>query len=222
VGQGGIVNIASGATPTGKQLAVNGYTFQGQWSHGSSLAMNKLTVDLLQNNSVVQSTTLTLGSPVASSAFPGTNFTTTFAALGFSDLVYGPTYQWRMKGQDSAGIDSPYSVLTTFSVDAYPSTPTALFPQANTPTSQLPKLKARVLDPDDTPTALGGNLTATAKIYGNQTILNPAFATDVTGWTGSNTGDTAGANGHTRARSRCLSCGLRQGRHHRFDGDCQR
>ena len=181
VNLGGTITIPSGATPTGKQLAVNGYTFMGQWTHGSALAMKKLTVDILQNNQVVRTNTLTVNIP--SSASPGTSFTTTFAALGFANLSYSSSYQWRMKGQDSALIDSPYSALTTFSVDSYPDMPTGLSPTNNTPVSSPPKLTATGTDFDDTPTALGGNLTETAKIYGSQTLLNAAFAKDITGWT---------------------------------------
>lgn len=192
VNAGGLITIPGGATPNGKQTALNGYTFQGQWSHGSALAMTHVTCELRQNGSVIQVKEYDIAN-VASSAAPGTSFSATFAQFGFTDLSYGQSYSWRLKGKDSSGIYSGYSASTSFTTNTKPGTGASLTPGSSSAQSSLPKLSVTLTDADDTPNALGGNLGVTCRIKAAPYLANGAFVTDIGGWTGTNTGDTAGA-----------------------------
>lgn len=182
----------TGATPNGKQNAVNGYTFQGYWTHGGSLAMTHVTCDILEGGVLSQRKEYDIAN-VASSASPGTFFSATFANFGFTDLSFGRSYTWRMKGKDSSGVYSAYSSEIAFTTNTVPTTPTGLTPGSSASTSSLPKLEMTMTDADDTPVALGGVLTATCKIKSTPVDPNALFTSDIGGWVASNSGDTAGA-----------------------------
>lgn len=191
-GIGGTVDTPSGATPNGKQDAINGFTFQGYWKHSEGLAMDKVTIELRQNGSVSQRKEYNIAN-VASSGGLGTYFEVTFAQFGLTDLAYGQSYAWRLKGMDTLGVYSPYSDSVEFTTNTVPTQPTNLSPAQSASLSSPPKLSMVMTDADDNPTIMGGLLSATCYVKSTPAIPNYLFTTDIAGWTASNTGDTAGA-----------------------------
>lgn len=188
----GTVNIPVGATPNGKQNALNGYTFTGQWTHGSALTMNFVTVEIRHLGVVVQRKEYDIAN-VSSSTAPGTSFNVTFAQLGFTDLTFGGHYSWRMKGKDSAGIYSEYSSETEFTTNVKPNKPSGVSPSQSVSLASPPVLKMTSNDDDDTPVATGGLLSASCRIYNIPVIPNALLLTSTAGWVISNSGDNAGA-----------------------------
>jgi hypothetical protein len=191
-GLGGVVDTPSGSTPNGKQDAINGFTFQGYWSHTESLAMDKVTIELRQNGTVSQRKEFDIPN-VASSGGLGTFFDVTFAEFGLNDLSYGQSYAWRLKGMDTNGVYSPYSDSVSFTTNTIPTQPTGLSPAQSTSVSAAPNLTMTMTDEDDDPAVLGGLLEATCYIKSTPVIPNDTFDVNIAGWTASNTGDTAGA-----------------------------
>lgn len=185
VNAGGTVTVVS---PSGKQNVSSGITFTADWTHASSLSTQDVQIQLLQNGVVVQDSG-SIAKTVVSSSAPGTSFTITWAQSGFSTLTWGTAYTYQIRGQDTGGLWSPYSTpQTAFSTDAYPNVATGLSPANSLAVTSPPILTATITDPD-----AGDTLTANARIKLPPTIANPTFTSDVSGWTGSNTGDTAGA-----------------------------
>jgi hypothetical protein len=187
VNAGGTVTVVS---PSGKQLVNTGLTFTAQWTHASALSTNAVQIQLLQNNVVVQDSG-TIVKTVVSSGAPGTSFTISWAASAFTTLTWGTAYSYQIRGRDTGNLWSVYSTpQTAFTTDYYPNVPTGLSPANSLATTTLPILTATITDPDDTS---AGTLVASARVKGVPALVNPAFATDILGWTGSNSGDTAGA-----------------------------
>ena len=188
----GTVTVPVGATPTGKQNAVSGFTFQAYWNHTGGLTMNFITVEIRQRGVVSQIKEYDIAN-VASSALPGTFFTVGFDTIGFDPLTPGEVYSWRMKGKDSAGIYSNWSSSMDFTTNTTPNRPTGMTPNDSQSMSSAPVLKATGTDTDDTPVATGGLLSAFCRLYNRPPIPNRDFTANIAGWTASNSGDTAGA-----------------------------
>lgn len=182
VNAGGTVTVTG---PTGKQNVNTGITFSAEWTHASSLSTQDVQIQLLQSGVVVQDSG-SIAKTVVSSAAPGTPFTITWAQTGFSDLVWGTAYTFQIRGQDTGGVWSTYAA-GSFSTDSAPGTPTGLAPSSSLPLSSPPTLTATIVDPD------GDTVTATARVKGTPVVTNAAYAADLGGWTGSNSGDNAGA-----------------------------
>lgn len=182
----------TGATPNGKQSALSGYTFQGSWTHTTARAMQYVMVEIRQQGVVTQKLEYDLAD-VASSATPGTFFTVGFDAMGFTPLVAGQVYSWRMKGKDTAGVYSNWTPLIEFTTNTVPGAPTGMTPNNSQSMSSAPVLQMSSDDYDDTPVAVGGSLSAVCRIYNRPYIPNRDFVADITGWSPSNSGDTAGA-----------------------------
>lgn len=154
------------STPTGKQEAVNGYTFAATWTHASSLSTNAVQLRILQGSTVVQ-TSGTITKTVAA----GATSSVTFATAGFTALAWGITnYKWQTRGRDTGNVWSDWSNAVTFSTNNAPTTPTSLAPNSATQAYPArPLLQCKATDTDDT-TATG--LTVYARIKNSsKTVL---------------------------------------------------
>jgi hypothetical protein len=141
----------TGSTPTGKQEAVNGFTFSAAYTHASSLSLDRVQVRILQDATVVAT-----GSEVTKSVASGGTATCTFAESGFSNLSWGvANYSWQMRVRDTSALWSSYCTAVPFSTNAAPSIPTGLSPNSSTQgVSAYPLLQCSATDSDDT-TATG-------------------------------------------------------------------
>ncbi len=189
---GGTVTIPTGSAPTGKVFVNTGLTFNAKWAHNSGLNMVEAQVVLKRDGETIYTGNVT-GYNVAPSTAPGTAFTVTWAALAFGDIAYGQAYTWKVRGKDSAGVWSQFATSVPFTTNAYPNAPTNLKPSDLVAISSPPVLLFDMTDPDDTPTVLGGSLTASGRILSVPFLANPDFLADLGGWTASNSGDTVGA-----------------------------
>jgi len=187
VNAGGTVTAVS---PSGKQNVNTGLSFTADWTHANTLSTQAVQIQLLQNTTVVQDSG-SIARTVVSSAAPGTAFTITWAQARFATLAWGTPYTYQIRGQDTGGLWSAWSTpQIAFATDYYPNVPTGLSPAHSLPTSSPPILTATMIDPDDT---AAGTLTNMARVKAVPQLVNGGFATDIFGWTGSNTGDGAGA-----------------------------
>ena len=188
----GTVTVPVGASPTGKQTTLSGYTFQAYWNHTGGLQLDYVMVEIRQRGVVTQKKEFNIPN-VASSALPGTFFTVGFDTMGFEPLVAGEIYSWRMKGKDTSGVYSEWSSSMEFTTNTKPGAPSGLTPNNSQSMSNAPVLKMSSTDYDDTPVSTGGSLSAVCRIYNKPYIPNRDFTANIAGWVASNTGDVAGA-----------------------------
>lgn len=146
--------------PTGK-IEDNTPDFKGRWTHQSASDMTTVQARLLSASGTVLQTGANYNiTDVASSASPGTLFTIAWADTGFTDLAWGTSYQYQIRGYDGTQW-SDWSAARTFSTNAAPSVPSGLSPASGSIYSSYPLLSFSMSDSDDT-TATG--LTATIRI----------------------------------------------------------
>lgn len=155
--------------PTGK-IEDNTPDFKGRWTHQSSLDMTRVQVRILNSagNTVLQTGADYDIADVSSSASPGTLFTIPWADTGLSDLAWGTSYQYQIRGYDGTQW-SDWSSARSFSTNAAPSIPSSLSPSSGQIVTSYPLLTCVATDSDDT-TATG--LTVKARIKDNSgTVL---------------------------------------------------
>ena len=137
-------------TPIGKQLAVSGYTFQGKWSHASSLSMTHARVRIMAaNGTTILQTSPDVAKSVAHSTYPGTAFTVSWAESTFSDLNWATAYKWGLEGKDTNGEWSELYVSEGFTTDYPPSIPSNPRPTGGPVYTAPPLLSVLMNDPDD-------------------------------------------------------------------------
>lgn len=147
--------------PTGKQEAVTGITFKGRWNHQSATTMKTVQARILNAAGTVLQTGANYNiADVASSALPGTLFTIAWADTGFSDLQWGQSYNYQIRGYDGTNW-SAYSASRSFTTNAAPTIPANLVPATGTVVTAYPLLKCKFTDADDT---TGTGLTGTVRI----------------------------------------------------------
>lgn len=135
--------------PTGK-IEDNTPDFEGKWTHQSSTSMKTCMVRILNGTGT---TVLQTGSDfniadVSSSASPGTLFTIAWADTGLSDLAWGTSYQYQIRGYDGTQW-SDWSSARTFSTDAAPSVPVLVSPTNGQILTDYPELSCTCTDSDD-------------------------------------------------------------------------
>lgn len=187
------LGVISTTGPTGKFNAVNGMTFAGHWEHATALNTNAVEVTLYQMpaGSVIKGPTL-----VSKSVTPGSDFTITYAASGFTDLPWGVSVEVGMRGRDTSGNFSPQSNRTAFSTDKAPGVPSLSSPANGILITSIQDLRFTFSDPDD----VAASCSAKIVLDYNPVLTNPDFAVDLSHWAlGVNTG------GHTRALTRDAS-----------------
>ncbi len=145
--------------------------FKGRWNHQSATGMTQAQVRLLSSTGTVLQTSAAFAKVAASSALPGTLFTCTWANTAFTDLSWGTSYRYQIRGYDGTTW-SDWSTYRTFSTNAAPSIPVLSSPATGSIVSAYPLLTFTMSDTDDT-TATG--LTGVIR------ITQPALTTvDVT------------------------------------------
>ena len=140
--------------PTGK-IESNQPDFKGRWNHQSATTMKTTWVRLLAANGA---TVLQAGADynivdVASSALPGMLFTIPWANTGLTDLSWGTSYTYQIKGYDGTAW-SDWSAARSFATNAAPTVPTGLAPSSSQIFTSYPLLTCSFTDSDDT-TATG-------------------------------------------------------------------
>lgn len=158
--------------PTGK-IEDNTPDFKGRWTHQSATGMTQAQVRLLSSAGTVLQTSSAFAKLVASSAAPGTLFTCTWADTGFTDLAWGTSYQYQIRGYDGSQW-SDWSAARSFSTDAAPSVPASLSPVSGSIFTSYPLLAFAMSDTDDD---TGTGLTATIRITKPDTSTVDATAT---------------------------------------------
>ena len=139
--------------PTGKILAVSGtlLDFQGRWSHAAALAGDTWQVRISDSGGPwTYSPLVTFGASIASSAAPGTLFTSTWALSAFANLVWGHAYTYSIAVRDTGTVWSPWSTPRPFTVDAAPNVPSALSPTGGVTFTSFPLLTCTATDLDNT------------------------------------------------------------------------
>jgi hypothetical protein len=120
---------------------------------------------------------------VASSASPGTLFTTTWATTGLPTLSWETTYYIGVRVKDSNSVWTDYRYAAAARTNVAPSVPSNLLP-GNVTITTLPVLVSfGMTDADDA----AADLTGRVLIEGAHTVTNGAFASNITGWTGAAT-----------------------------------
>jgi hypothetical protein len=136
-------------SPTGKQDDNSPNTFDGKWTHYSSLSTNAVKIRLLDGNGVLLQESGWITKTVASSAAPGTSFTISWAESTFTDLAWGRAYQYQIKGRDTSSNESAWSAARSFTTDYPPSIPEQLAAAASFTFTTYPKLRWYFTDQDD-------------------------------------------------------------------------
>jgi hypothetical protein len=148
-----ITNLGSidmtAATPNTKLASGQSGTFGGaKWTHPSSLSATQAKVQVLAGGAVQRFTP----AYVSITAVPVNGFislTQAQAAVATSTSPLPPgDYQWQMRAKDSAGNESAWSDLVSFSVNAPPNMPSLLDPLSGLTWTAPPLLRAKVTDPD--------------------------------------------------------------------------
>lgn len=151
--------VTLNSDPTGK-IEDNTPDFKGRWTHQSATSTTKVQVRRKSASGTVLQTSPEITKVVASSAAPGTLFTVAWADTTFTDLAWGTSYRYEIRGYDGTQW-SDWSAARSFSTDAAPSIPASLSPVAGAIFTDYPLLSFAMSDRDDT-TATG--LTATIRI----------------------------------------------------------
>lgn len=146
--------------------------FEGRWNHQSATTMKTCMVRIKSSTGTVLQTGSDYNiADVASAALPGTLFTIPWASSGLTDLSWGTSYRYEIRGYDGTSW-SDWSTYRTFSTNAAPSIPVLSSPSTGAITTAYPLLTFTMSDTDDT-TATG--LTGVIR------ITQPALTTiDVT------------------------------------------
>ena len=149
------------SNPTSK-IEDNTPDFEGRWNHQSATTMKTTMVRILaaDNTTVLQTGADYDIADVASSAAPGTLFTIAWANTGLTDLAWGTSYYYQIRGYDGTQW-SDWSTSRSFSTNAAPTVPANLNPANSQIVTDYPELHCTFTDSDDT-TATG--LTGKARI----------------------------------------------------------
>lgn len=139
--------FTNASSPTGKQEVITGITFGGSWTHQDSLSTNAVEIRLKENGTVVQ-TSATITKTVLSAVSPGTAFTLSWADTGFTDLSWGHSYTYEIRGRDTSNNWSDWSDGRAFNINAAPSIPSSLSPNNGAVQSSYPLLKCIASDAD--------------------------------------------------------------------------
>lgn len=161
------------STPFGKQLTLTPGPFVAVWSHATPLSTNAVQIKLLSAGGSVIGISPIITTVVAN----GGIISQTWAAAAFGvTLSKGGSYNWQMMGRDSNNVWSPWSALVAFNVDAPPNKPIPLTPLAGDSVSAPPKLRAKIVDPDNP--MPGGGVVATARLKdaGGSILSSPAMS----------------------------------------------
>lgn len=146
--------------------------FEGRWNHQSATTMKTVMVRIKSSSGTLLQTGSDYNiADVASAALPGTLFTIPWASSGLTDLSWGTSYRYEIRGWDGTNW-SDWSTYRTFATNAAPTVPVLSTPVTSTITTAYPLLTFTMSDADDT-TATG--LTGVIR------ITQPSTATvDVT------------------------------------------
>lgn len=148
------------ADPTGK-IEETTPDFDGKWTHQSATSMATVQVRILTPGGTVLQTGANYNiADVSSSAAPGTAFTVAWADAGLSELAWGTSYRYQIRGYDGSQW-SDWSASRSFSTNAAPSIPSSLSPANGLIFTAFPLLAFSMSDADDT---TGTGLTATIRI----------------------------------------------------------
>lgn len=165
-------------TPTGKQEAITGLTFQGRYSHDSGLGMDRVQVRVYQAGTLIR-TSAEITKVVASSAPPGTLFSATQTEVGVT-LQWGGDYTYSMRARTTSnGLWSNWTSQRSFNTNAKPNKPESLDPSGSEGVTPYPLLQMTMTDADDS-TATG--LVANADILSILASNNSSFNGNVTNW----------------------------------------
>lgn len=160
--------VTTDSDPTGK-IESNTPDFKGRWTHQSSASTNAVQVRLYSSSGVLLQDSGTITKTVTSSASPGTLFTITWADTGFTNLTWGASYEYEIRGRDTSNNWSNYSTpRRTFNTNAAPSVPSSLSPDNGQVYTAYPLISCAATDVDDT-TATG--LTVSARIKDNSSTV---------------------------------------------------
>ncbi len=146
--------LAIPTSPSGKQTTLTPGPFTAGWSHVSSLAANRVQIRLMQGEAVVATSAELTLSPTVSA---GSNISISWATSGFASgtLAWGIAYGSQMRARDTSGVWSPWSASLSFNTNAYPNTPSEVYPSSGgLPISALPLLTYSGSDPDDAASTL--------------------------------------------------------------------
>lgn len=151
--------VTTDGSPTGVIDTITP-SFQGRWNHVSALGMTQCQVLILRDNSLV-STSPVINKVVASSAFPGTLFTLTWADCDFAangtpklvNLEWGQDdYNFLILGKDSAGNWSdPSAPMRPFDTNSPPTVPSLRAPDSGAQFTTYPLIQYRFSDANDDP-----------------------------------------------------------------------
>ena len=162
--------VTTDGNPTGK-TEDNTPDFEGRWTHQSGTSTNAVQIRLYSGTGVLLQDSGTITKTVTSSASPGTLFTITWAETGFTDLTWGASYSYEIRGRDTSNNWSNYSTpRRTFNTNASPSVPSNLAPANNLAVTTYPLLTCQATDSDDT-VATGLEVSARIKDSGGSVLF---------------------------------------------------
>jgi hypothetical protein len=154
----GVVTIAGGASPTGKQDVVQIPSFAYTWSHNTGLSTNAVRIRLKRSGTITQTSGI-----ITQTTTNGSSNTISWAQTGFNDLYWGSSFTYAVQGRDTANVWSEYSNEHPFTTNKAPTTPGTLSPNGplTFTAAAYPKLTVKWSDVDDT---TGTGLTGTIEI----------------------------------------------------------
>lgn len=150
---GGYLDTLSGVS--GKQNTLQPTPFTAVWRHANNLSMNAFRVRLLQNGTVIRTSSI-----IAASRAVGATLSASWSgAFGSYSLSWGMQgLSWQMQGRDTSNLWSDWTPARSFSTNTAPTVPTNLTPANSQATSARPLLRAKATDAD------GDNVTVYARI----------------------------------------------------------
>jgi hypothetical protein len=141
----GYIDTSAG-TPHAKQLTTSPGPFTGIWQHAGGLSATQLRMRIL----AADGTTVLQESPYVTIGGGGTivggTMSKTFGS--FTALSWGSHYTYALQAKDSAGVETQWSSVRTFSIDAAPSIPLVVAPLNGAVSSSRPELVVTSTDPD--------------------------------------------------------------------------
>jgi hypothetical protein len=173
------------ATPVGRITDLTP-DLGGTYENEDGFASATIAVRLLRRGSNGLFAIVDTSAPIAQVVAIGDPFTITWAATGFDDLEPTTDYAVEYQVVDSNATIGPWYGRAEFHTNYRPLTPGNLRPTGGQPLTGAPLVTFTMTDPDDTPVALGGTLTAEVEVAGPYGI-NGTFEADAAGWSAGST-----------------------------------
>jgi hypothetical protein len=148
--------VQTPTSPTGRITTVQPGPFVAKWVHQTSLSTNAVEIRRKIGDSI-DATSPTITKTVANNG----NISITWAEAAWSDLSWATPYTFEIRGRDTNGIWSPWSMGQSIKTNSAPAVPSNMLPANGSPVTSYPLLRAKCTDVD------GDTITVKFRIKNN-------------------------------------------------------